>query len=417
MSKIVIEGKKVLAGKVRVHGAKNSVLPILAATVLNGGQNVIYDCPRIKDVYSSLEILRHIGCTYTWEGNKLTVNSENVFCHHIPESLMSEMRSSVIFLGALVARCKKALISLPGGCNLGDRPIDMHTKAFAELGISIEELHGFISASCDSVKPTDLHLDFPSVGATENIMLVACMSSGTTKIYNAAREPEIADLAEFLNSAGANIKGAGTPVIEITGVESLRNVSHTLIPDRIVASTYMIAAAITGGYIEIQNVVYEHIAKVVAVLRESGCSVDYFNGSIILRSNKIIKPIDYLRTMPHPGFPTDASPQIIALLSIANGTSIIYENIFDNRFTHVTELKKMGADIKVEGRLAVIKGVDSLYGAKVTAPDLRAGAALAIAALAANGTTEINDIHHIERGYENFVENLQTLGAKIQLIN
>ncbi len=412
--KIIIEGGKRLTGKIYIHGAKNSVLPILAAAVLNGNVNIIYDCPRIKDVHSSLEILKHIGCTVEWEGTSLLIDSSNIRCHHIPECLMREMRSSVIFLGAILSRCRKALISEPGGCELGPRPIDLHLKSLKALGVTCEKTHGYLSFNADGLKASTIYLNFPSVGATENIMLIAVMADGVTKIYNAAKEPEIVDLQNYLNGMGADVKGAGTSVIEITGVKELKSVEHKVIPDRIVAATYLTAAAITGGYIEAQNVIFEHIEPVVTVLKEAGCCAEYSDNSLVLRCPKRLRAVDYIRTMPHPGFPTDAQAQVIAMLSVADGTSLVKENIFNNRFKHTEELRRMGADIKVEDKLAVIRGVEKLWGAKVTAPDLRAGAALVVAGLAAEGITEISDVHHIERGYEGLVEGLSALGANIR---
>ncbi len=413
MSKIIVEGKRRLAGKIRVHGAKNAVLPILAATILNGDESVIYDCPRIKDVDVSIEILRHLGCTVHWEDGALIVNSRGVSSHHIPESLMRESRASVVFLGALLTRCGHALISYPGGCVIGPRPIDLHLKAFNELGVKIEETHGFVSCATEGIIPGDIHLDFPSVGATQNVMLACCMARGTIRIYNAAQEPEIIDLQTYLNNCGCNIHGAGTPVIEIVGVERLHSATHTVIPDRIVAATYMAATVMAGGYIELQNVVYEHLTPVVSVMRDMGAHIDYHDGSVLLRSPRAIEAIPYLRTMPHPGFPTDAQALAMSVLTLARGTSIICEHIFESRYAHTTELAKMGADVTVDGRLAVIRGVGNLWGAKLSIPDLRAGAALVVAALGAVGTSELTNIHYLDRGYDGLVEGLAALGANI----
>jgi len=416
MSKIIIDGGKNLSGSVRVHGAKNAVLPILAATVLNSGKNVIYDCPKLKDVYSSIEILRCLGCNVNWEGNTVVIDSSRLTTHYIPEILMREMRSSIIFLGAIIARCRKAIISHPGGCELGPRPIDLHLKAFRQLGITIEEAHGYISCSVDNINCDDIHLDFPSVGATENIMLVSTLAKGITTISNAAKEPEIVDLQEYLNGMGAKISGAGTGVIQIEGVDRLGDVEYTVMPDRIVAASYLAAGAITSGSITITNIVPAHIQPIISVLKDCGCKIWQEKTSLTLESKSRIKPIDFLRTLPHPGFPTDAQSPIMSLLSIADGTSIIAENMFENRFKHAAELNRMGADIKVDGRIAVIRGVKRLSGAKVTATDLRGAAALVIAGLNAEGVTEVDGLNHLDRGYEFFEEGLFSLGASIKRV-
>ncbi len=398
MSKMIIEGGRRLDGQVRIHGSKNAVLPILAATVLNGGTNIIHDCPRIKDVFSSIEILKDLGCGITWEGNTLTVNSENISTQTIPENLMKEMRSSVIFLGAMIARSRKVTISMPGGCELGPRPIDLHLKAFRQLGISVNESHGYISCEVDKIICNDIHLDFPSVGATENIMLVAALADGVTTITNAAKEPEIVDLQDYLNKMGAKISGGGTGVITIEGVGKLGNVEHSVIPDRIVAATYLCAAAISGGRINTVNVIPSHIQSIISVLKDCGCKIRQDSNSVTIEAPLRPLPIDYIRTLPYPGFPTDSQSPVMSVLSIASGTSIITETMFENRFKHVSELNRMGADIKVDGRVAVIKGVKRLSGARITAMDLRGMAALVIAALNAEGTNEVDGLCQRDRG-------------------
>jgi len=413
MSKIIIEGGRKLEGAVRVHGSKNAVLPILAATVLNGGKNVIYDCPKLKDVYASLEILKCLGCNVSWEGNTLIVDSQTISTHYIPENLMREMRSSIIFLGAIIARCRNAIISYPGGCELGPRPIDLHIKAFKQLGIKIDESHGYISCKVDNIECDSIHLDFPSVGATENIMLACVLSNGITTISNAAKEPEIVDLQDYLNKMGAKICGAGTSVITIEGVKSLKDVCHTVIPDRIVAASYLAATAITGGTVTVENIMPLHMQPIISVFKDCGLDITEDKTSITLDAKKQIHQIDFLRTLPHPGFPTDAQAPIMAVLSIADGTSIIAENMFENRFKHVAELARMGADIKIDGRIAIVRGVKRLSGAKVTATDLRGAAGLIIAGLNAEGETEVDGLCHLDRGYENFEGNLQSIGAKI----
>ena len=416
MSRIIIEGGHRLEGNVRVHGAKNAVLPILAATVINSGRNVIKDCPSLKDVKSSIEILKCLGCEVEWQDSTITVNSDGELTHHIPENLMREMRSSIMFLGAIVARCRKATISMPGGCELGPRPIDLHLKAFRQLGIKVNESHGYINCEVDEIKCADIHLDFPSVGATENIMLVTALSDGITTINNAAKEPEIVDLQNYLNKMGAKISGAGTAVITIDGVRKLHDVEHRVIPDRIVASSYLAAAAITGGHITLTNTAPAHLQPIISVLRDCGFEISHTADSVTIKSEGRALPIDYIRTLPHPGFPTDAQSPIMSLLSVANGTSIFAENMFENRYKHVAELNRMGADIKVDGRIAVVRGVKRLSGAKITAADLRGAAALVIAGLNAEGVTEVSGLCHLDRGYESFEGGLQSLGANIKRV-
>jgi len=417
MSKFVVAGGNKLEGSVEVHGAKNAVLPILAATVLNGGKSVIHNCPNLRDVTATINILRFLGCEVTRKDSSVIVDSSAIKNDYIPDHLMREMRSSIIFLGAIVSRMKKAVISYPGGCEIGPRPIDLHLKALRQLGITIKESHGYIYCNTDKILAGDIHLDFPSVGATENIMLAAVMAEGTTIIRNAAREPEIVDLQDCLNSMGANIKGAGTSVIVIQGVSKLHDVEHTVIPDRIVACTYLAAAAITAGTVEVTNVVTEHVQAVLSAFKECGCSVYTDDHSIILKRNKPLQPIDMIRTLPYPGFPTDMQAPMMSVLTLAKGTSIITETIFENRFKHVEELRRMGADIKVDGRVAVIKGVEKLMGTSVNARDLRGGAALVLAGLAAEHITEIHGIHHMDRGYEKFEEKLSVLGADIKRVD
>lgn len=413
MSKIIVCKSRPLQGKLKVQGAKNAVLPILAATILNRGENVIHDCPQLSDVKASENILRHLGCTVSENGTDLVINSSNVSTFDVPDDLMREMRSSIIFLGAIVARCKEAYLSMPGGCELGPRPIDIHLKALRSLGIEIEEAGGKIHAVAKDLHPAQIHLDMASVGATENIMLAACNICGVTTITNAAREPEIEDLQNYINEIGGKISGAGTSMIRIEGVSEFKRGEHTVIPDRIVAATYLIAAMITGGSVELENVVPEHMYAILAVLRDCGASIYIKNKSVVLLSPKVIKPVDIIRTSPYPGFPTDVQSILMSLLAVADGTSILVENIFENRFKYVDELARMGADIKVDGKMAVVKGVKRLTGANTVAMDLRGGAALVVAALCAEGKSEIDSIGHIERGYENLAENLRALGADI----
>lgn len=414
MDKLVIEGGTKLEGEARVHGAKNAVLPILAATVLNSGENILHGCPDLKDVRSSINILRHLGCSVHREGDTLIVNSAGAANCEIQEELMHEMRSSVIFLGAILARFGRAVTSLPGGCELGPRPIDLHLKAFRQMGISIEEEHGYIRCHCDRITPAAIHLDFPSVGATENIMLAASLAEGTTVINNAAKEPEIVDLQDYLNCMGARITGAGTSVIQIDGVKRLGSAEHTVIPDRIVAATYLSCGAAAGGTIDLTNVIPAHMEAVLSVAEQYGAKLYVSQNRIVQVAPGRLSPVKMIRTQPHPGFPTDAQSPLMAALTLARGTSIFAENIFESRYKHVYELCRMGADITVDGRLAVVRGVGALSGANVCAMDLRGGAALVVAGLAAQGRTTISDIYHIDRGYENLEDTLRGIGAVIK---
>ncbi|WP_130807239.1 UDP-N-acetylglucosamine 1-carboxyvinyltransferase [Senegalia massiliensis] len=416
MSKYVIEGSNKLAGEITVRGAKNSVLPILAASILNNNINIIFNIPEISDLKVMVKILKAIGCKVNVVDNIVTVDSRNLDKVRIPEELVREMRSSIILMGAMLSRCGEVEVSYPGGCEIGVRPIDFHLKALKELGAEIEESHGFIYCKGQNLKGTDIQLDYPSVGATENIMLASIKAQGTTIIRNAAREPEIIDLQNFLNSIGGRIYGAGTSIIRIDGVNNLNSVEHTIIPDRIVAGTYMVASAITKGEIILKNIQVDHIQSIIAKLRETGCSI--YNNCTTLKiiGPRTINPIESLQTLPYPGFPTDMQAQIMALLTLSSGTSVISETIFENRFKHVPELVRMGANIRTLGNVAVIKGVKQLTGAKVTAKDLRGGASLLLAGLAAEGTTIIDNISHIDRGYERLEENLKLIGANIRRI-
>lgn len=415
MSKIVVGGGRKLTGEITVQGAKNSVLPVLAATVLCR-ECVIHNCPSLYDVDTSLEILEQLGCRCVKEGNTVTVNAESVSNCEIPESLMRKMRSSVVFLGAIIGRCGKAVISSPGGCELGPRPIDLHLSALQKMGVEIVEEHGFLY--CDAkngLHGTEIHLSFPSVGATENIILAAATAKGLTVIHNAAREPEISDLADFLNSAGARIYGSGSDTVYIHGVDSLKGTVHTIIPDRIAAATYIACAAVTGSKVTLQNIMPAHMVSTLSVFRESGCEIDVSGKSLTVTAPKRLKRVPTVRSLVHPGFPTDAGPLVIAMLTVAEGTSVFVENIFENRYRYVDELARLGAKIKTEGRIAVIEGVPTLSGAGCKCTDLRGGAALVVAALAAKGTTEISEIQHISRGYENIVDTLSNIGADINL--
>lgn len=419
MENLIISGGIRLEGKTRLQGSKNSSLPILAACAAVNGISVIHNCPRITDVDIAVAILERLGCRVSREGGTVTVDSGDINCSAIPEELMSEMRSSIIFLGALLARFGRGSATLPGGCEIGLRPIDMHIAAFRSMGVVIEESGGSMECTApNGLAPCRISLSFPSVGATENIMLASLAAKGETVITNAAREPEIKDLADFLNECGAKIIGAGQSVIRIYGGRRLTGAEHRVIPDRIVASTYMACAAVTGGRAVVTEVEREHLAPVIPVFEGCGCKIDFANGEMSVTAPKRAERIKYLRTMPYPGFPTDSQALVTAVAATARGTSIISERVFENRFRHVPELIKMGADIRVEDScVAVVEGVPSLHGAKVTASDLRGGSALIAAALGARGESVIDGVRHVLRGCEDVCGNLSRLGADIKIIN
>lgn len=413
MEKYIINGGNKLSGQVSIYGAKNAVLPILAATVIGGNKSTLLNVPNLRDVNIMEDILLSLGCNVQRMGNTMVVDSSTLSEVVVPEDLVREMRSSIILMGALLARGGEAVLSYPGGCEIGPRPIDLHLKALRSMGAEIEESHGLLHCKSKGLKGCDIQLDYPSVGATENIILAGVTAEGTTVIRNAAREPEIIDLQSYLNKAGAKVSGAGTSIITIEGIKKLKNLSHSIIPDRIVAGTFMTAAVITGGDVIINNIVVEHIQSIIAKFKEAGATIYSNSSSIKVSGPKKVNAIEMLQTLPYPGFPTDMQAQVMSLLSIASGTSIISETVFENRFKHAEELSRMGANIKTFGKVAVINGVRELTGAKTSAKDLRGGASLVLAGLVAKGTTEIKNIYHIERGYEDFHLRLRDLGADI----
>ena len=412
MSSYMIEGGKKLEGEVKISGSKNASLPIMAASILNGKTSTLYNVPNIYDIQSTLKILKVLGCKVEKKNGKIIIDSKNIDTKEIPDDLMRKMRSSVILAGALIGRFKTATFTYPGGCDIGARPIDLHLKSFEKLGIKIEENAGFITCKCDTIKGADIHLDFPSVGATENVILAAVLAEGKTTITNAAMEPEIIDLQNFLNKMGAKVDGAGSNVITIEGVKNLKGVSYNIMPDRIEAGTMLCMAAITGGKVKVTNVVPEHLTPVLSKLEECGNKLAIGKNTIMLEAPKRLKAVD-LKTMPYPGFPTDMQSVFASILTVAKGTSVIIENIFENRYKYISELKRMGSKATVEGKIVIIKGVRKLSSAELTATDLRGGAAMCTAALVAKGTTKINNIEHILRGYEKLDQKLRTLGASI----
>ncbi|MCT4545364.1 MAG: UDP-N-acetylglucosamine 1-carboxyvinyltransferase [Vallitalea sp.] len=414
MGKYIIEGGYSLNGEIKVQGSKNAVLPLLAATVLNEGKTYFYNCPKILDVYNMLNILKSIGCVIKWEDDVLIIDSSVITTHVIPEKYVQRMRSSIILLGSVLGRLKNVKISFPGGCSIGTRPIDLHLKALKQMNVDIKDRHGFIECRTNKIIGNKINFDYPSVGATENIMLTAVLSDGITIINNAAKEPEITELQEFLCKMGAKIKGAGTDTITIEGVKKLKTVEYRIMPDRIVAGTYLCAAAATSGEVLLKNVCKNHLISTITKIEEMGCNIKEYDDSILVKTPKRLKSLDLIRTQPYPGFPTDMQAQLMSCLVIARGTSIIAETIFESRFKHVSELVRMGADIIIDGRIAVIKGVPKLNGAEVFAEDLRGGAALILAGLGAEETTIVNNANHILRGYENLDKDLNTLGAKVK---
>ena len=417
MPRIRVRKSGPLRGTINIDGAKNAVLQIIAATLLANDICVLKSVPNLRDVHVISDLLRHLGAKVEYKDNILTVDSTGISTYEAPYDLVKKMRASFLVMGPLLARFNHTKISMPGGCAIGTRPIDLHLKGFKALGAKVNIDHGFVEAKTEKLLGDKLYLDFPSVGATQNIMMAAVLADGVTTIENAAEEPEIVDLANFLNEMGGSVRGAGTNTIKIKGVKKLHGATHTIIPDRIEASTYMVAAAMTKGDVTLNNVILDHLKPVIAKLTEAGATIyesDEENSIRVVGPEKI-RPID-VKTLPHPGFPTDVQAQFMAMLTVADGTGVVIETVFENRFMHVTEFNRMGANIKIDGRSAVVNGVDSLVGADVTATDLRAGAALILCGLIAEGTTNINEIYHIQRGYVDIDKKLRALGGEVEIV-
>jgi UDP-N-acetylglucosamine 1-carboxyvinyltransferase len=417
LEKIIVRGGKRLKGRVKVHGAKNAVLPLISASILaSRGSIVIHDTPQLEDVKTITQLLDTLGIETELQENQVKINAEKIGSTEAPYDLVRKMRASILVMGPLLARKKHARIPLPGGCAIGTRPIDQHLKGLEALGVKFDIQQGYVEGYVpDKLRGARIYLDFPSVGATQNILMAATLAEGRTIIENAACEPEITDLANFLNSMGAKVRGAGTDEIRVDGVDFLRGTEYTVIPDRIEAGTYMIAAAITRGEVFVEGAISDHLNPLIAKLREMGVHVLDGENGIYVRAEGELKPAD-VKTLPYPGFPTDIQSQMMALQLTANGTSLLTETVFENRFMHVEEMKRMSARIKIDGRVAVIEGGHPLSGAEVRATDLRAGAALILVGLVAEGVTEVTDLHHIDRGYVDIVGKLKSLGADIERV-
>jgi len=418
LEKIIVRGGQRLNGTVKVEGAKNAVLPVLAATLLaSDGKSVIRDVPTLSDVYTINEVLRNLHAEVSFVNNTVVVNASRELKEEAPFEYVRKMRASVLVMGSLLARNGRARVALPGGCAIGSRPIDQHLKGFEAMGATVKVGNGFIEAEVKGrLKGAKIYLDFPSVGATENIMMAATLAKGTTIIENAAKEPEIVDLANFLNKMGAKVRGAGTGTLRIEGVDVLFGAEHTIIPDRIEAGTFMVAAAITRGNVLVKGAVPEHLSSLIAKMEEMGVTITEEEDGVRVIGPEQLKAVD-IKTMPHPGFPTDMQSQMMALLLCAEGTSMITETVFENRFMHVEEFRRMNADIKIEGRSVILNGPCNLQGAEVAATDLRAAAALILTGLVAEGITRVTELKHLDRGYVNFHEKLALLGADIERVS
>jgi UDP-N-acetylglucosamine 1-carboxyvinyltransferase len=418
LEKIIVRGGKRLSGTVKVEGAKNAVLPVIAATLLaSDGKSVIRDVPTLSDVYTINQVLRSLNADVEFENNTIVVDASRELKIEAPFEYVRKMRASVLVMGSLLARNGRARVALPGGCAIGSRPIDQHLKGFEAMGATVKVGNGFIEAEAlEGLHGAKIYLDFPSVGATENIMMAAVLAKGTTVIENVAKEPEIVDLANFLNKMGANVKGAGTGTIKIEGVEQLFGIEHNIIPDRIEAGTFMVASAITGGNVLVKGAVPEHLSSLIAKMEEMGVIFEEEQDGIRVIGPDILKAVD-IKTMPHPGFPTDMQSQMMALLLRAQGTSMITETVFENRFMHVEEFRRMNAQIKIDGRSVIMNGPSNLQGAEVAATDLRAAAALVLTGLVAEGVTRVTELKHLDRGYVGFHDKLAALGADIERIS
>jgi len=416
MGKIIVKGGQRLKGTVRVEGAKNAVLPIIAASILaSEGKSIITNVPSLADVHTINEVIRNMKAKVMFDREKIVVDATGILKTEAPFEFVRKMRASVLVLGPLLARYGHAKVAMPGGCAIGSRPIDLHLKGFEAMGATVEVGHGYVEATIPNnsrLRGAKIYLDMPSVGATENIMMAATLAEGTTVIENSAKEPEIVDLANYLNKMGAKVIGAGTETIRIEGVKYLTGTEHATIPDRIEAGTFMVAAAITGGDVLVVDAISEHLRPLIAKLEEMGATVQQDEHGLRVIGPKQLKTTD-IKTLPHPGFPTDMQSQMMALMLNAKGTSVITETVFENRFMHVEEFRRMNAQIKIEGRSVIIEGPSQLQGAEVAATDLRAAAALILAGLSAEGATEVVELYHLDRGYVNFVEKLANLGAKI----
>jgi len=418
LEKIIVRGGKRLDGTVKVEGAKNAVLPVLAATLLaSDGKSVLRDVPTLSDVYTINEVLRNLNAEVSFENNTVVVDASKALKDEAPFEYVRKMRASVLVMGSLLARNGRARVALPGGCAIGSRPIDQHLKGFEAMGATVKVGNGFIEAEVNGrLQGAKIYLDFPSVGATENIMMAATLAVGTTIIENVAKEPEIVDLANFLNKMGAKVRGAGTGTLRIEGVNVLFGADHNIIPDRIEAGTFMVAAAITGGNVLVKGAVPEHLSSLIAKMVEMGITIREEEDGVRVIGTDRLKAVD-IKTMPHPGFPTDMQSQMMALLLRANGTSMITETVFENRFMHVEEFRRMNADIKIEGRSVILNGSSNLQGAEVSATDLRAAAALILTGLVSEGMTRVTELKHLDRGYVDFHGKLARLGADIERIN
>ena len=413
MDTIRICGGSRLEGEIPIHGAKNSALPLLAATLLAADVSTLTNCPHLADVSASIAILRHLGCVVTQQGDRVEVDATTLRCGHVPDDLMRRMRSSIVFLGAIVARCGEAVLTHPGGCELGPRPIDLHLSALRRLGVEVTEEHGRIRCRATRLRGAEITLPFPSVGATENILLAACTADGTTVLRHAAREPEIGDLCAFLNACGARISGGDSGTLIIEGVPRLHGTRHRVMADRIEAATYLSAAAVTGGNLTLLHCPALPVSPVFAPLEQAGCTITAVGDSLHIAAPARLRGLGTVRTLPYPGFPTDAAAPLLAAACTGEGTTVCIETIFENRYRYVDELTRMGARIRVDGRVAVVEGISTLRGADVACTDLRGGAALLIAALAAEGETRLTALRHLDRGYENPVGCLQAVGAHI----